>query len=222
MSLLAAPFSSRQALARFCFTCPGSVLYCSTVLCSTVVLVLDLHLISCAQAHPHPGDWTSGQLFLVWTLAVSSAIDWTCLHISLLLLPTQSWSSRSLYRFFQRSPPPTSDRAGYSCFKHAHRYGNTDALVVTQQSLHLGNSAEGRKCQPLCGKVIGKAEGASGHVCSMASAATISGTFLLLPIRNWRQGNTTSRLCAVALNPYGILDPEIWLKNTKVSCSILL
>lgn len=200
-----------SASARFCFICPSSVflplLYCDPRSGSA--------LISCIQAHPRPGDWTPAQLSLLRTLAVFSAIDRTCLYISLLLLLTQSWSSRSLYGFFQWSPLPTSDGAGYSCFKHAHCYGNTDALVVTQQSLHLGNSAEGRKCQPLCGKVIGKAEGASGHLCFMAPPVTISGTFLFLPIRNWRERNTTSRLCAVALNPYGILGPEIWLKSWK-------
>lgn len=103
--------------------------------------------------------------------------------------------------------------------KHARCYGNTDPLVVTQRSLHLGNSAEGRKCQPSCGEFLGKAEGASGHFCSMALPATISmrpsGTILLLLIGNLRESNTTSRISGVVLSLHRVLGPEIWVNSWK-------
>lgn len=102
--------------------CVSSVLVLCSFLCSPIVPL---------PVTPLPVYWTIGQA-LCFRLSVPLKPQNVYLGFSAsptheILIP------RSLCRFFQPSPPPTSDVAGHTSnlvTKHAHCYGNTDALVL--------------------------------------------------------------------------------------------
>lgn len=197
-------------------TLPSSCLICP---CSVLLVLLP----SCQVSDPlslHGPDNRSG--FLLWTLGVLS--HRLNLPLDFSAPPTHTTPSpRTLCRFFQTFPPPTSD--GHSYFKP----GNQTCPLLWQHRCCSGyititssrKQCWGKKMPVLMWRSHWKGR---GHPFSMALPDIIStnhsGTFLLMPKGNLRESNTTFRLSNVILNPYGILDHEIWLGRGHVLLGI--